>query len=244
MSAKLLLLATLVMAIVAESTATAATSAPASAFAQARRTAQARVAALRGQHRDLDATWTETVAGPALLTGFAPVVSVATAQATALAFAKSHANLWGIEPEGLAVQRVVRSKAATAVHLVYSCKVGQRRAPVLDRSMTVTLDSQRAIAAVTSDMLPIAPLAAPLVSLVPAQIAVARALGLCGHGDDAKCAAVPAVQRAALAVVADMATATAVWAFDVQLAAPLDRRAVLVSASTGLVVRQTRVAID
>lgn len=33
-------------------------------------------------------------------------------------------------------------------------------------------------------MLPIEPLAAPLVSVVPAQIAVARALGLCGHGDD------------------------------------------------------------
>ncbi|MSQ81906.1 MAG: hypothetical protein EXR77_03195 [Myxococcales bacterium] len=88
MSAKLLRLATLLLAIVAQSTATEASAAPASAFAHVRRAAQTRVAALRSQHRDLDATWTETLAGPALLTGFAPTASAATAQATALAFAK------------------------------------------------------------------------------------------------------------------------------------------------------------
>ena len=222
-----------------------AQSAAEQAFGRQRARSQALVAKLAGQYRALDANWSATLPGPALLLGLdAPARAADPAQA-ALLFAKDHAALWGVSAADLHVVGAIASRAGHSVHLGLAVAVGVAAAPLLDRRLTVTLapDGLR-VRSVASDLLPVPALRA---ASVPAEVARERALrfvGLCEDARAAPCVALLRATTARLAVLADVAGAAPVWVVDVQPGGPLDRRSVLVDAMGGAALRQVPVAVD
>ncbi|MBM4342224.1 MAG: hypothetical protein FJ100_02470 [Deltaproteobacteria bacterium] len=212
-------------------------------FDRARGAAERALAELRRQNPDAQAVWQPTLPGPALVLGLRVAAPGSDPTAAAVQFARDHAALWGVPARHLHAIDSQPSRDRHTVHVGLAALVGGRAVPVVDRRLTVTLDrGARLVVSVASDLLPVADLHAAQVS---DQAAAARALQAVGMCEGAvSCAALARATPARLAVLADLAGATAVWVVDVRVRGPLQRTAVLVDAWSGAALRSSPVAID
>lgn len=220
--------------------APAARGSSAERFAQARKTAEAKVAEWQARVAQLDATWRADLSGPAMLLGTGDQLDPARLQQQGLAWAQQHAELWGVAAADLQVLQVQTVAQRSTLRLTQTALVAGKRVPVLDRGINLTVDAKGQLLSVTAELLPVAALDPARVAQNDAKkAAVKAALGL----RDDQGLPVERVQLCELAVIAGPSEARLVWAADVVVHPMTDRRAVLVDAETGAVLSQRQTVL-
>ena len=193
-------------------------------------------------HPGWDVGWSTGVPGPNLLVGLDIATQGASDEQRAMGAVRGYLDLWGVSVAQLQHLATVRSQGRTTVRYGMAVVTPLGLASVLDRVLAVTLDHNQQVISVSSDLLPVQ---VPTTVAVPEGAARKAACQATQQGRAqavTDCSRDPAIQSARLAIAASPDSARLVWALDVWVRAPLDRRAVLVDATTGALLSQRPVA--